>query len=99
MGYTRNVLAQGLRSKSAPLIGVCVPKARLDFFSALIETFQDLGQIEGYDVLQMLTAVDSPSELTQVKSMMNYKIGGLVLLPSLRQIGRASCRERVCQDG
>jgi LacI family transcriptional regulator len=84
LGFTRNVLAQWLPSKTTGLIGVCVPRARLTLFSVLTETFARLAKAHHYETLQVLSPVSPEEELEQVKSMMKYRIGGLVLLPSVR---------------
>src|SRR6478672_4776321 len=39
LGYSQNVLAQGLRKKRSPIVGVCVPHTSIAYFSALMEAF------------------------------------------------------------
>ncbi|HEY4200184.1 MAG TPA: LacI family DNA-binding transcriptional regulator [Devosiaceae bacterium] len=84
VGFTPNVLAQWLPSKTTGLIGICVPRARLALFSDLTEQFGQLARADHYETLQVLSPTSPEEELQQIQSLMKYRLGGLVLLPSVR---------------
>src|SRR5690554_2680619 len=40
LGYSRNLLAHGLRRRLSPLVGLCVPFTSINYFSALVDAFE-----------------------------------------------------------
>jgi LacI family transcriptional regulator len=84
LGYTRNLLAQGLRAKRSSAIGLCVPHSRIAFFAALLYRFEELAVAEGMQVMHVLSHETAGRELERIKTLVSYGIDGLLLVPSTR---------------
>lgn len=83
LGYTQNLLAQGLRRHRSPLVGLCVPFTSISYFAALVDAFEEVALDRGYEILQVLSQQAPDRELARVSSLLRYRVGGIVLLPSL----------------
>jgi LacI family transcriptional regulator len=82
MGYTRNMLAQGLRRQRSRVVGLCVPHTTVSYFAALVNACEEMAAARGYEIMQVLSRQDPATELERIKSLLRYKIGGLILVPS-----------------
>jgi LacI family transcriptional regulator len=83
LGYSQNVLAQGLRRKRSPIVGVCVPHTSIAYFSALMEAFEEIASIAGFEIMQVLSRGDGQKEYQRVQSLLRYHVGGLLLVPTV----------------
>ena len=81
MGYTRNMLAQGLRRQRSRVVGLCVPHTTVSYFTALVNAFEEMAAARGYEIMQVLSRQDPATELERIKSLLRYKVGGLILVP------------------
>jgi LacI family transcriptional regulator len=84
LGYTQNMLAQGLRSRTSNVVGLCVPFTSISYFGALVDVFEEVASNRGYEIMQVLSRQDPQKELKRVKSLLNYHVGGIMMLPSVQ---------------
>lgn len=82
LGYTQNLLAQGLRKSRSTMIGLCVPHTSIAYFSALMNAFEEIGSTRGFELMQVLSGHDPEREFKRVEVLLRYKIGGLILVPT-----------------
>jgi len=80
LGYTRNLLAQGLRAKQSPAIGLCGPHSRAGLFPALVYRFEQLAAANRRQILHVLSQEGSDRELQQVKTLVAYGVAGVLLV-------------------
>jgi LacI family transcriptional regulator len=83
LGYSQNLLAQGLRKRRSTMVGLCVPHTSVAYFSALVNAFEELASARGYELMQVLSHRDPKQELKRVDALLRYKIGGLILVPTI----------------
>jgi len=84
LDYRQNMLAQGLRSKRAPLVGLCVPHTKITYFAELVDCFEEVASSNSYEILQVLSRQDHEREYQRVKSLLNYRVSGLIIVPSMK---------------
>jgi LacI family transcriptional regulator len=82
LDYRQNMLAQGLRAKRSPIVGVCVPHTSITYFSSLANAFEEVASNNDFQIMQVLSHQDPDKEYRRVKSLLNYRVGGLILVPS-----------------
>ena len=58
LSYTQNPLAQGLRKRRTPVIGVCVPHTSVAYFAKLVDAFEDVASSRGFGIMQILSHDD-----------------------------------------
>jgi LacI family transcriptional regulator len=83
LGYSQNLLAQGLRKRRSTMVGLCVPHTSNAYFSALVNIFEEIASDRGFELLQVLSRQDPKKEFERVRALLRYNIGGLILVPSL----------------
>jgi LacI family transcriptional regulator len=96
LSYTQNLLAQGLRRRRAPVIGLCVPNTTVAYFAKLVDAFDDVASSLGSAIMQMLSHDDPQTELERVSTLLNYRVCGIVLVPSMRP---ARALEAIARSG
>jgi LacI family transcriptional regulator len=84
LSYTQNRLAQGLRRRRSPLVGLCVPHTSVAYFAKLVDAFEAVASRRGFEIMQILSHEDPRIEYQRVTSLLNYQLGGLILVASLR---------------
>lgn len=84
LDYRQNMLAQGLRSKRAPIVGLCVPHTSITYFAELVDAFEEVAAHQNVAIMQVLSRLDPETEYQRVKSLLNYHVGGLILVPTIR---------------
>jgi LacI family transcriptional regulator len=84
LGYLPDGLAQGLRRKQSHVVGLCVPHTTSAYLGALFDTFEEIASDRGYELMQVLSRNDPATELRRVKALLRHRIGGMILVPSLR---------------
>lgn len=83
LDFRQNMLAQGLRSKRSPIVGLCVPHTSITYFSELVDAFEEVASGNNFAIMQVLSRQDPEKEYQRVKSLLNYKVGGLILVPTM----------------
>jgi LacI family transcriptional regulator len=84
MSCTRNPLAQGLRQLRTPVVGVCVPHTSVAYFAKLVDAFEEVASSRGFEIMQILSHDDPGIEQKRVTSLLNYRVGGIILVPTVR---------------
>ncbi|WP_430813848.1 LacI family DNA-binding transcriptional regulator [Carboxylicivirga sp. RSCT41] len=79
MGYAPNPIAQKLQQKKSNNIGVVVPEFRNAFFPDVITGIQDIMLPLGYQVLIMQSNESAETELSNVKTLYNNMVDGLII--------------------
>ncbi|MBL8702418.1 MAG: LacI family DNA-binding transcriptional regulator [Alphaproteobacteria bacterium] len=82
LGYSQNLLAQGLRRRRSTVVGLCVPHTTNAYFSAMMTAFEELASDRGFELMQVLSGQDPKREYKRVEALLRYKIGGLLLVPT-----------------
>lgn len=83
LGYTCNLLAQGMRLQRSRVVGLCVPFATYPNFSALTDSLEDQASESGYQLMQVTSRQDAAKEYARIVRLVAYKVGGLLLVPSI----------------
>lgn len=83
LGFTNNLLAQGMRKQRSQVIGLCVPNTMFTNFSTLVDALDQRASEENFEMMQVLSRQDPENEYVRVKRLLSYKVGGLFLVPSL----------------
>jgi LacI family transcriptional regulator len=83
LGYSQNMLAQGLRRRRSPLVGLCVPFTSIAQFAALVDAFEEVASDRGFEIMQVLSRQDPLKEVQRVTSLLRYHVGGIMILPSV----------------
>jgi LacI family transcriptional regulator len=82
LGYEQNMLAHAQRRQRAAVVGISVPHVDSAYLAALIESFEDIAAVRGYQVMQVLTRRDPQVELRRVRELLRHRIAGLLLVPT-----------------
>ncbi len=82
LGYEQNMLAHAQRRQRASVVGVSVPHVDSAYLAALIESFEDIAAVRGYQVMQVLTRRDPLVELRRVRELLRHRVAGLLLVPT-----------------
>jgi LacI family transcriptional regulator len=83
LGYEQNMLAHAQRRQLAPVVGLSVPHVASAYLAALIDSFEDIAALRGYQMMQVLTRRDPQIELRRVRELLRHRIAGLLLVPTL----------------
>ena len=81
LGYTQNMLAQGLRSNRSPIVGMCIPHTAIAYFSALVDAFDEIAASNNIELMLVLSRDDPETEFNRIKSLLNFRVGGIILVP------------------
>ena len=82
LGYEQNMLAHAQRRQRAAVVGISVPHVDSAYLAALIESFEDIAAVRGYQVMQVLTRRDPQVEMRRVRELLRHRIAGLLLVPT-----------------
>jgi LacI family transcriptional regulator len=82
LGYEQNMLAHAQRRQRAAVVGISVPHVDSAYLAALIESFEDIAAVRGYQVMQVLTRRDPRIELRRVRELLRHRVAGLLLVPT-----------------
>jgi LacI family transcriptional regulator len=83
LDFRQNMLAQGLRSKRSPIVGLCVPHTSITYFSELVDAFEEVASNNNVAIMQVLSRDDPEREYQRVETLLNYRVGGLILVPTI----------------
>jgi LacI family transcriptional regulator len=84
LGFTQNLLAKGMRLQRSNVVGLCMPYSGYTNFSALVDAIEQCLSDHKYQLMQVLSRQDPAKEFARVEHLVAHKIGGLLLVPSLR---------------
>ena len=84
LGFTQNLLAKGMRQQRSHVVGLCMPYSSYSNFSALVDSIEQLLSDSNYQLMQVLSRQDPAKEFSRVERLVAYKVGGLLLVPSLK---------------
>jgi LacI family transcriptional regulator len=84
LSFTPNPLAQGLRQRRTPVVGVCVPHTSVAYFSKLVDAFEEVASSRGFEIMQIVSHDNPRIEQKRVTSLLNYRVGGIILVPTAR---------------
>ncbi|NQT27074.1 LacI family DNA-binding transcriptional regulator [candidate division KSB1 bacterium] len=79
MGYTPNLIARKLSSKSTRSIGLIVPHIAHPFFAQSIEAIYDEAHRREYDIILMLTGEDDGLEAQHIQSLLSMQVDGFLI--------------------
>src|ERR1700733_6086134 len=83
LDYEQNMLAHAQRRQRTPVVGLSVPHVASAYLAALIDSFEDIAAVRGYQMMQVLTRRDPEIELRRVRELLRHRIAGLLLVPTL----------------
>ena len=83
LGFTGSLLAKGMRTQRYPVVGLCVPYTTFSNFAALADAIEERASNANYELMQVLSRQDPKKELMRVQRLVAYKVGGIMLIPSL----------------
>lgn len=78
MNYSKNFIADSLRSGSLPVIGVIVPHAVTLFYSSLLDGIEHVAAQEGYAVINMNSHESYEEERYNVQSLRSLHVAGII---------------------
>lgn len=82
LGYSPNVVAQGLRSKRTKTIAVIVGSVSNSFFASMVGAIENEAAEYGYNVLICNTNENPETELKHIKNLQSRMIDGIILSSS-----------------
>ncbi len=83
LGFTGNLLARAMRSQKSSVIGLCVPYTTFSNFASLVDALEQRASEASFDVMQVVSRQDPKKEFQRIERLVAFKIGGLMLVPSL----------------
>ena len=83
LGYEQNMLAHAQRRQLAPVVGLSAPHVASAYLAALIDSFEDIAALRGYQMMQVLTRREPPIEMRRVRELLRHRIAGLLMVPTL----------------
>jgi LacI family transcriptional regulator len=83
LGYEHNMLAHAQRRQRTPVVGLSVPHVAGAYLSALIDSFEDIAAVRGYQLMQVLTRRDPEIERRRVRELLRHRVAGLLLVPTV----------------
>lgn len=78
MNYTKNIIADSLRSGSLPVIGVIVPHAVTHFYSSVLDGIEHVAAAAGYAVVSMNSHERYIEECANVRNLANLHVAGII---------------------
>jgi LacI family transcriptional regulator len=91
LGYEQNMLAHAQRRQLAPVVGLSVPHVASAYLAALIDSFEDIAALRGYQMMQVLTRRDPQIELRRVRELLRHRIACCWCRRSIRTRPWISC--------
>ena len=82
LGYQPNRVAQSLRAKTAPFVGIVVPDIGVTFYSRFVKGAQEVLQASGYQALVMNTEREAGHEEVALRTLEGHQVTGTLLATS-----------------
>ncbi|MDQ8749245.1 LacI family DNA-binding transcriptional regulator [Elizabethkingia miricola] len=83
INYRPNKIASSLSSGKSNIVGVIIPSALVQFFSAVINSLEQILQQKGYTALLYQTNESYKSEVNGIKTLLEAQVDGIIISPSL----------------
>lgn len=78
MNYTKNIIADSLRSGSLPVIGVIVPHGVTHFYSSVLDGIEHIAASAGYAVVNINSHERYVEEYANVRDLANLHVAGII---------------------
>ncbi len=85
LGYSPNVVAQGLRSKKTKTIAVIVGSVSNSFFANMVSAIEEEAAQHGYNVIVCNTNEDPDVEMRHIVNLQARMVDGIILSSSITQ--------------
>jgi DNA-binding LacI/PurR family transcriptional regulator len=82
LGYQPNRVAQSLRAKTAPFVGIVVPDIGVTFYSRFVKGAQEVLQASGYQALVMNTEREAGHGEVALRTLEGPQVSGILLATS-----------------
>ncbi|HST15176.1 MAG TPA: LacI family DNA-binding transcriptional regulator [Gaiellaceae bacterium] len=82
LGYQPNRVAQSLRAKTAPFVGIVVPDIGITFYSRVVKGAQEVLEAAGYQALVMNTEREAGHEEAALRTLEGHQVSGVLLATS-----------------
>jgi LacI family transcriptional regulator len=82
LGYQPNRVAQSLRAKTAPFVGIVVPDIGITFYSRFVKGAQEVLEAAGYQALVMNTEREARHEEVALRTLEGHQVSGILLATS-----------------
>lgn len=83
LNYRPNKVASSLSSGRSYVVGVIVPNAQIQFFSAVINSLEQTLQKEGYSVLLYQSNESAQADISGIQTFIEARVDGIIISPSL----------------
>lgn len=78
MNYSKNFIADSLRSGQLPIVGVVVPHGVTHFYASVLDGIESVAAAEGYGVLCMNSHESYDEECYNLRSLVSLHVAGIV---------------------
>lgn len=82
LGYQPNRVAQSLRAKTAPFVGIVVPDIGITFYSRFVKGAQEVLEAAGFQALVMNTEREAGHEEVALRTLEGHRVSGILLATS-----------------
>jgi LacI family transcriptional regulator, galactose operon repressor len=82
LGYQPNRVAQSLRARSAPFVGIVVPDIGVTFYSRFVKGAQEVLEDAGYQALVLNTEREAGREEVALRTLEGHRVSGILLATS-----------------
>ena len=82
LGYQPNRLAQSLRARTAPFVGIVVPDIGVTFYSRFVKGAQEVLEAAGHQALVMNTEREAGREEVALRTLEGHRVSGVLLATS-----------------
>jgi DNA-binding LacI/PurR family transcriptional regulator len=82
LGYQPNRVAQSLRAKTAPFVGIVVPDIGITFYSRFVKGAQEVLEAAGFQALVMNTEREAGHEEVALRTLEGHQVTGILLATS-----------------
>jgi DNA-binding LacI/PurR family transcriptional regulator len=82
LGYQPNRIAQSLRAKTTPFVGIVVPDIGITFYSRFVKGAQEVLEEAGYQALVMNTEREAGHEEVALRTLEGHQVTGILLATS-----------------
>jgi len=83
LGYRPNAIARSLKTQSSQVIGVIIPSLASHWWASLVRTIDEAANAQGYRIFLAQTVDDPTREVRCVEEMVDHRVAGLILVPSV----------------
>lgn len=83
LNYRPNKVASSLSSGKSHVVGVIIPSAQIQFFSAVINSLEQVLQKEGYSVLLYQSNESARADISGIQTFIEARVDGIIISPSL----------------